>query len=530
MKNDNIFIANVERNYPDYLHDESRLMGRADSISFPKTEEEIKEHCEAAHRMGRTITVQGARTGITGGAVPEGGHILNLSRMNKAVNLRWDASSEEFFLTVQPGVLLSRIQEALKKKEFDWGEVREEKILLMREEALKKLREKGEYFFPPDVTESSATIGGMTACNASGAESFYYGSTRKYVESLRMVLADGDVLPLKRVCQRAKGRYFSLQTSGGRLIEGKVPLYEMPMVKNASGYFAEDDMDLVDLFVGSEGTLAVISEVEIRLVPEPPARWSLVTFFPSEEASLSFVKKVRESENRPVAIEFFDSRSLKLFRDYKRTVPAFSGIPDMPECDSAIYLEFHGKSEEAVENAAIGASEIVSMLGGNSDAIWLACSEKERTRLKDFRHAVSEAVNMLIDERRRCEPGITKLGTDMAVPDGKLREVMALYHRSLGEANLEYVIFGHIGNNHLHVNIIPASLEKYHRGKELYLKWADKVLKMGGTVSAEHGIGKIKTAFLRRMYGEEDVRQMLEVKKLFDPENILNPGNLFGKS
>ncbi len=499
------FITDIERDYPDYLRDESRRAGRADSISFPRTEKELKDHLAVLHGLERPVTIQGARTGVTGGAVPEGGHILNLSRMDRILDLRHEASSNLSYITVQPGVPLSEVQE--KVKEFRAG---------------------GAYFFPPDVTENSATIGGMAACNASGAGSFFYGPTREFVERLRVVLADGSVLDLKRGDQKADNRSFSLVTDTGRVIAGELPSYRMPEVKNSCGYFARDNMDLVDLFIGSEGTLGIISEIELRLIPAPAARWVTMAFFPSEETSLSFVKTIRRGAQHLVAIEFFGHRGLDLFRRHKKDIPAFKETPEMPpEWHTAVYLEFHAESEEAVENACMDMSRIMEECGGDPDAIWAASNERDIERLKDFRHAVPEAVNTLIDERRKKTPRLTKLGTDMAVPDSMLGDVISLYHAGLAEAGLEYVIFGHIGNNHLHVNILPNSLEEYERGKQLYLEWAQEVIKMGGTVSAEHGIGKLKIPFLRKMYGDEGIRQMQKVKALFDPDNILNRGNLF---
>jgi D-lactate dehydrogenase (cytochrome) len=158
----------------------------------------------------------------------------------------------------------------------------------------------------------------------------------------------------------------------------------------------------------------------------------------------------------------------------------------------------------------------------------VASDERELERLKKFRHSAPEAVNLRIDEKRKKEPQLTKLGTDLAVPDSRLQDVMAMYHRDLDASGLEFVMFGHIGNNHIHVNIIPNTLAEYQTGKELYLKWAHAVVEMGGTVSAEHGVGKLKTALLREMYGEKGIGEMRSVKELFDPDNLLGRGNLFG--
>ena len=526
----NGILTNVEREFPDYLRDESRRTGRADSISFPKTEDELRIHLAKALESNMPVTLQGARTGITGGAVPDGGHILNLSRMNRILGLRHDPEQNSFLLIVQPGVLLSEIREVVAKKEFvttDWSA---ESL-----QALEKFTAGGEYFFPPDPTEATASIGGMAACNASGARSFFYGPTRKYIKRLRVILADGSTLDLRRGEQKASGRAFSLVTDSDRKIEGNLPPYDMPDVKNAAGYFVQDDMDLLDLFIGSEGTLGIFSEIELQLIPMPAVVWGVMAFLPGEGEALRFVRKLREVGAAPsimscalVALEFFDCRALDLLRQQKKVNPAFKEIPDIPsERHTAIYVEYHGDNEETVENAVMEMSEMMIECGGNEDATWLASDNREMERLKNFRHAIPEAVNLLIDERRKKEPGLTKLGTDLAVSDSTLEKVMALYHKDLDENQLVYVMFGHIGNNHIHVNIIPNSLTEYECGKNLYLEWARTVAEWGGTVSAEHGIGKLKTALLREMYGEKALLQMWELKKLFDPEIILNPGNLF---
>ncbi len=494
------FLKNVEVDYPDYLRDESRRIGKADSISFPKTEADLVAQLGRARQLKLPVTIQGARTGITAGAVPDGGHIINLSRMNRIMGFRKDKASDAVFVKVEPGVLLSELA-----KEIAAGQ-------------------KG-FFLPPDPTETSASIGGMVACNASGARSFFYGPTRKYVERLRLVLADGATVDLRRGEQRADGRKFSI-SAGGRAVQGNIPSYKMPEVKNASGYFVGDNMDLLDLFIGSEGTLAIFSEIELRLIRQPEVMWGIVVFFPSEEAAVRFVLTVRTD---PVlaAVEFFDCHALDLLRRQKKINPAFGEIRDMPaNWHTAVYVEYHG-SAAGVEKAVMNSADKMVQCGGDPDATWLASDSREVEQLKKFRHAVPEAVNLWIDERKKKEPSLTKLGTDLAVPDRALERVMAMYHDGLGKAGLEYVMFGHIGNNHVHVNIIPNNAAEYEHGKKLYLEWARAVVDMGGTVSAEHGIGKLKTAMLKEMYGEEGIRQMRTLKDLFDPEGLLNRGNLF---
>ncbi|OGV64522.1 MAG: FAD-binding oxidoreductase [Lentisphaerae bacterium RIFOXYA12_FULL_48_11] len=513
----------MSSDYADYLRDESRRVGKAESISFPKSEIELADQLSLLNGRNILVTIQGARTGITSGAVPDGGHIINLSRLNRITGISRHPSKDAYILTVQPGLLLSELSTILKERKFDTNGWTPESMTTLEE-----FKSKGKYFFTPDPTETSASTGGIVSCNASGARSFFFGATRPYVESLRIVLADGSVIALKRNTVMASGKTFAIKTENGREIRGNIPAYQMPMVKNAAGYFAMDNMDLIDLFIGSEGTLGVFSEIGVTIIPMPAVIWGIMAFFPSEETAIKFVTAVRTAGARPTAVEFFNHGALDLLRKQKECNPAFSQIPSIArEFHTAIYVEYQGNDEETVENAVMNMSEIMVASGGSEDATWLASEEAKLSQLKQFRHAVPEAVNLLIDERRKKEPALTKLGTDLSVPDEKLADVMKMYNTDLTEAGLEYAIFGHIGDNHVHVNIIPNSMDDYHRGKKLYLKWAEWVVAAGGSVSAEHGIGKLKVEMLKTMYGDNGIQQMKELRQCFDSSNILSRGNLF---
>ena len=204
--------------------------------------------------------------------------------------------------------------------------------------------------------------------------------------------------------------------------------------------------------------------------------------------------------------------------------PAFAELPEVPPGQAAaVYVELHG---EEVEERLLGLAECVEDCGGDSGATWLAEGKKELERLKAFRHALPEAVNLTIDERRRSVPELTKLGTDMSVPNQALAHILERYRRDLAAAGLEHVMFGHIGANHIHVNILPRSLEEYRQGRELYGRWAEEVVRLGGSVSAEHGIGKLKTDLLRLMYGDQGIAQMRALIECFNPGVRLNRGNM----
>lgn len=475
-----IQILDVNEAYADFLHDESRREGRADKITFPISTQEICEALDVAHEMEWAVTVQGGRTGITGGCVPSGGLILNLSRMN-AIGPR-----EDDRITVQPGAVLSDVRLALEESGF---------------------------FFSSDLTETSATIGGMIANNASGARSYQFGSIRSWIHSLEVVLPNGEIVELERGIQRATGFEFQIGSIAGTLPE----LKGAENIKSAAGYFVRPDMDLVDLFIGAEGTLGIVTQATLQLLPDQGAICGLTAFFATEESAITFVQFLR-SFSDTLAIEFFDAHALALLRRMKTERSVFAELPELSaNHHTALYFEFEGDVPDAV----------IAQLEEDAADCWMADTPAEIAVLKQFRHAIPESVNLLISERRKSVPGLTKLGTDMSVPDAYFEEMMQLYRDGLAQVGLDYVIFGHIGNNHLHVNMLPRSLGEYEQGKALYLQWAKKVVEWGGSVSAEHGIGKIKPDFLRIMFGEEGIQNMKQIKSLFDPAARLNPGNLF---
>lgn len=521
-------IHQLTQDYEDYLHDESRSRGSADSISFPVDEDDVRAVLRTLDPTGVPVTVQGARTGLAAGAVPQGGHILNLSRMNHVLGLRRDAQGR-FVVRCQPGVVLSELRKYLHAKAFPavdvarWDEA--------SRAALEALQTAPEQMFPTDPTETSACLGGMAACNASGARSYRYGPMRPHVVSLRLALADGDMLALRRGEVVACGRHLELATELGRRISLDLPGYTMPRAKNASGYYVHEGMDAIDLVIGSDGTLGVITELEVALMPVPPVMWGVSCFFADERQALDATCGLRDGVASAAAIEYFDPASLDILRVQRERSTAFSALPllaDDARC--CVYVELHCGDEREALDALDRVGEVLRDAGGSEAATWVARTELDRESLQLFRHAVPESVNMLIDERRRTDPAITKLGSDMSVPDERLHDVMRLYRETLAEAGLESAAWGHIGDNHLHVNVLPRDMDDYRRGKELFGAWAREVVAMGGAVSAEHGVGKLKRDFLKTMYGEQGLRDMARVKLAFDPAGQLGRGNLFDES
>jgi len=516
-----------------YLSDESRLQGNAEKIFFPQSEGDIVAILHAAKAEGKSVTVSGGRTGITGGAVPENGWLVSTEKLNRVLGLRFDAKNNAFFLRCQPGITLEALNKMIAEKQFD----SESGWTAESKSALECFRKPGEWRFAPDPTEASATIGGMIACNASGARTFHYGPTRNYISALRLVLAEGVILEIKRgEVNAATDGTFQLILPDGKKCEGKIPSYQMPAVKNAAGYFAKSGMDLIDLFIGSEGTLGIVTEAELALIQPPEVILGVIGFFPAEENALDFVRAARGEKSsvdiprlskRPLAIEYFDSHALNLLREQKKKIGPSSEIPALPDtAHTAVYIELP-TTEADMEKQAEELLALLESCASSADTAWTALSPEETEKLKKFRHALPEAINQRIGERAAVSPGLTKLGTDFAVPDKFFTEMFCLYRRTLEEAHLEYVIFGHIGNNHVHINILPKNMDEYKRGKEIYLQLAQAIVKWGGTVSGEHGIGKLKRPFLALMFGADGIEEMRRVKRVFDPEGRINPGNMF---
>lgn len=320
--------------FEEYGRDESRASGEASSISFPTTEDEVRAILETLHAERVPVTVQGARTGLAAGAVPHGGHILNTSRMNRYLGLRRDEQGQ-FLLRVEPGVVLSELRKQLSKKVLPIAGWDQASL-----EAYEEFQESPEQFFPTDPTEASACLGGMAACNASGARSYAYGPMRPHITGLHVALADGDLLELQRGEAFAQGRHLSLVTAEGHTFELDLPDYTMPKTKNASGYFVADDMDAIDLFIGACGTLGVITELEIALQAAPSVVWGVSCFFDSEDKAVSFTDSLRPVLSHAAAIEYFDAGALDILRRQREQSTAFASLPALDkEAKVCVYVE-----------------------------------------------------------------------------------------------------------------------------------------------------------------------------------------------
>jgi len=485
--------------FPDYLVDASNLKGgNAEKLFLPETREEIAEIIADANERGIAVTVSGARTGTVGGAIPFGGYVISLERFKK---IEVSKNADGGKVVVGAGVLLTGVQKAVDAERL---------------------------FYPPDPTEWSCQIGGTVATNASGARSFKYGSTRDFVERLEIVLADGEILNLKRGEHFSENGFIEIPTASGKFLKAKLPSYEQPNVrKNTSGYFSGERVDAIDLFIGSEGTLGIVTEIELRVLPKPKGFLSGIVFFENERDLLELVSEARSESFGSrgkhgdesaagidaTVLEYFDGNALEFIREK---------FPETPEkMAGAIFFE-QETTEENEDELFEKWNTLLEKHNAIIEQSWFAINEQDLEKMREFRHALPVSVNERIVKYKQ-----KKVGTDMAVPDDKFESFLKFYKNKLDESGLDSVIFGHIGDNHLHANMIPKTEEEATRARHLYGRFIAQAIMLGGTVSAEHGIGKLKSKYLYVMYGERYLNEMAELKKAFDRKGILGRGNMF---
>jgi len=452
--------------------------GHADLVVIPETMDDVSETLARANRDRIPVTVSGAGTGTVGGRVAYGGIVLATDKLNHIKTIDHDG-----FAVVEAGVILADLQRAVDQQGL---------------------------LYPPDPTERGCFVGGNVATNASGARTFKYGPTRNYIRRLKIALASGEVVDLRR------GEVHADANRRLRIgsIDLKLPDYRMPATrKNASGYFIAPEMDAIDLFIGSEGTLGVICEIEVTLLPKPEGLLSGVVFFATEADVLALVADARKRADAR-AIEFFDNESLNFLREKYPNIPA--------QAVGAIFFE--QETTEATEEAVL--NEWMTLLDEHhalSDS-WFATNEQDQAKLREFRHQLPVLMNEWFAHYKQ-----RKVSTDMAVPDDAFPGLFNLYKDTLRSSGLRYTIFGHIGDNHVHVNILPRNDAEGAHARELYVQFLKYAASVGGTLSAEHGVGKLKRDYLRFFYTDDQLRGMATIKKALDPNVILGRGNIFSE-
>lgn len=468
-----MLIKKDQNSIKSYFEDSSNLKGGyADSIVIPENIDDLSEFVKKANRDKIPITISGGGTNTTGSRIPFGGSVISLEKFNKII----DVSRESMRAVAQAGVLV---------------------------EDFKKACESRSLFYASHPTEKSAFLGGTVATNASGARSFRYGPTRKQVKRLKMVMASGTIFEIERG-QR-------ILTRNNSVIP--LPTYKIPKVKNSAGYFAGEGTDYIDLFIGQEGTLSIITQAQLSLSAMPYKIFSSFVFFKNAPDAWSFAAQARRSS--ALSIEYFDVNALKLLNSKSGNIPE--------DAQSAIFFEqeLTERDEESIMDEWF---KTITKHNASLDDTWVAMTAQKCEEFNQFRYSIPESINDIVRSA-----GMRRLSTDIAVPENRLLEMMNFYVNTLTSCGIEHVIFGHIGECHLHVNLLPKNEMEHKRSKDICLSFIKKGVSLGGTVSAEHGIGKTRREYLEEMYGRNGIIEMARIKKVLDPNWILGLDNIFPK-
>lgn len=430
-----------------YSYDGTFQQRRPDVAVAPATTDEVAAVLRLANEHGIPVVPRGAGSGLAGGTVPLAGGIV----LNLArMNRIREISPADGVAVVEPGVITARLQAEAERLGL---------------------------FYPPDPASlKQSSLGGNVATNAGGPRCLKYGTTKDYVLGLTVVLADGRVL-----------------RTGGRL------------VKQSTGY------QLTQLFVGSEGTLGVITEIVLKLVPRPREQATARAAFPSLDQAAATVTATLTAGLLPTALELLDRTCIELVEDHLQL-----GLPR--DAEALLLLEADGSDRAAVQAEVAQMAEIARQHGATE--VRVAGDAAEREALWAARRAVSPALG-------RARPN--KLGEDIVVPRSRIPEMVRRVRAIAAEVGLPIPVFGHAGDGNLHPNILfdrrlPGELERVERAATAIFRAA---LDLDGTLSGEHGVGSLKREFLGERLGAEGVWAMRAIKQALDPKGILNPGKLF---
>ena len=426
-----------------YGFDNSRRQSIPDMVVFPANEQDVIHIVTLCHKNKIIIVARGRGTGTTGATLPSAGSVV--VSFEKMNNIL-SIDPDNRAMTVQPGVTNEEIQIAAKKHGFFWA---------------------------PDPTSASfCSVGGNLAYNSAGPRAVKYGTCRENTLGLRAVTGKGDLI--------------------------KCGVYT---TKGVVGY------DLTRLIIGSEGTLAIITQATLKLLPLAKTKRTLKATYQSIESATQAVAKIMAQPTVPCALEFMDTSSLNIIRDYSAL--------DIPTSISAmLMIEVDGR-EQDIELSTKDIQQACSLDG--LIEVSVAKTETEVKNLWMTRKALSPAL-------RKIAP--KKINEDVVVPVSNIATLINELGSLSSQFNIPIVNFGHAGNGNIHVNLLidPDNKEQMQSAETCLDKIFDLVLSLNGTLSGEHGVGLEKRDYIYKELGKTEIELMHSIKKLFDPENILNPG------
>ena len=430
-----------------YCYDATRKRYAPDGVVFPRDESDVSEILKYCNEHKITIIPRGAGSGFTGGALASSGGII--MALEKHMNKILEIDLENMVAVVQPGVINKDLQKAVEKLGL---------------------------FYPPDpASETYSTLGGNVSENSGGMRAAKYGITKDYVMALRAVLPNGDVI-----------------RAGKRTI------------KDVAGF------NIAGILIASEGALAVITEITLKLISKPKFSKTAMGVFPSVESAMNAVFKTMAAGVTPVAMEFLDNLSIKAVEErFHRGLPTSAGAILVSEMDgndeSVINADLERLKEHFIAN---GASEFrVAKDANESSDIWFA------------RRNCSQAINCY---------GSLKINEDITVPRSKLPALLEKIAEISAKYNVTTPCFGHTGDGNVHTNVMvdKNDPEAVKRGYEAITEIFKATVELGGTLSGEHGIGISKAPFMSLAFSEAEMNLFRDIKKAFDPNNILNPNKM----
>jgi glycolate oxidase len=426
------------------------LTHRPDVVLQPDSVEEVSAIMRYCYEQGITVTPRGAGTGLSGGALPIYGGV---SLDMRRMNRVLKIDTRNFQVITEPGVITQELQDAVKAEGL---------------------------FYPPDpASKGSCFIGGNVAENSGGPKAVKYGVVKDYVLNLEVVLPNGEVM-----------------WTGANVL------------KNSTGY------NLTQLIVGSEGTLAIITKIVLRLIPLPKHDVLMLVPFRSAEDACAAVNQIFLAGHTPSALEFMERDALEWSMRFTQSTGV--SLPD--DIAAHLLIEVDGNNPEQLMVDMEGIAEIVSKY--DIDELLLADTHEQKELLWALRRKVGEAVKSHSVYKEE----------DTVVPRAELPELLRIVKRIGAEYGFKSVCYGHAGDGNLHVNIIRGDLSEQDWKEKLPLGIRElfkEVVRLGGTISGEHGIGLVQKSFMDIAFSDAQLQLMRNIKAVFDPKGILNPGKIF---
>ena len=444
-----------------YNEDALGIVGCFHGVYRPQSEKEVSEYIRECASGKIPVTPQGLRSSLTGASICDRGVVLSLEKMNRLI----DIDEKNRKAVVEPGIIVSELKIQLEKEGFT---------------------------YPPDPTSAGeCTLGGNVATNASGSRALKYGSTIDWVTGLRAVDGNGEIIELR-------------DNSSEKICTGFGALYRP-----------------VNLFVGSEGTLGVVTRVEIALAPLPPDYFICVVFFSQMKHALDFTVEARKDPAcSPTSMEFLDEGCLEIIR------PGSKGFIIPSDARVILYFEQEFGDDKEKESLLDHWFQRIEKHSTLSEDTQIAVTGKQKRHLHELRHLVPAKANE--DGVRATKTGGCKISTDWAVPYDRIHDLFAHFdeiRHLLGD--IPVLRFAHIGNGHPHFNFIARSPQEKQIAEAVDTMMAKKAVELGGVVTGEHGIGKLKREHLKLQYSPKILAVMKAIKIELDPEGIMAPGNIF---